>query len=164
MTLFGFAAQPFANGQSEFDVVFISSEGRCLGEVEGKDNKPINIEKFSQLERNLQEDFARDEVTEQAKGVLFGNAFPLKALEEREDFFTVKCVSAAKRIGAALVRTPDLFLPAKYLKENSSDSDYATACRKAIFSASGEIVTFPEPPIGDATSIASVDEAPERAR
>lgn len=27
-----------------------------------------NIDKFSQLERNLQEDFARDDVTEYAKG------------------------------------------------------------------------------------------------
>lgn len=39
MKLFGFEAQPFADGNSEFDVVFASGEGRCLGEVEGKDNR-----------------------------------------------------------------------------------------------------------------------------
>ena len=56
LIVLGFSAVPFAESDSEFDVIFESSEGRCLGEVEGKDNKAINIDKFSQLERNLQED------------------------------------------------------------------------------------------------------------
>jgi hypothetical protein len=73
LTLFGFVAKAFKGGDSEFDVVFESKEGRFLGEVEGKDSRAINIDKMSQLERNLQEDFARDEVTAYAKGVLFGN-------------------------------------------------------------------------------------------
>ena len=102
MGLFGFDAEAFSKDGSEFDGLFVSSEGRCLGEVEGKDNKPINIEKFSQLERNLNEDFDREEVKEHAKGLMFGNAFRLKPVLERGDFFTEKCVSAAKRIGAAL--------------------------------------------------------------
>jgi len=153
MKLFGFDAQQFSDGTSEFDGVFVSPEGRCLGEAEGKDNKPINIEKFSQLERNLQEDFARDDVTEHAKGLLFGNAFRLKQVGDRNEFFTPKCISAAKRIGAALVRTPDLFAPAKYLKENPSDFDYANKCREAILSTPGEFVTFPSPPVGEATSL-----------
>ncbi len=58
LVIFGFTAKPFTDGDSEFDIIFESPEGRCLGEVEGKDNKPVNIDKFSQLERNLQEDFA----------------------------------------------------------------------------------------------------------
>jgi hypothetical protein len=49
---------------TEFDAVFSSEEGRFLGEAEGKDNKAINIDKLSQLERNIQEDYARDEVNE----------------------------------------------------------------------------------------------------
>lgn len=146
MKIVGFDGTAFADGESEFDGIFVSLEGRCLGEVEGRDNKAINIDKFSQLERNLQEDFARDEVTEHAKGILFGNAFRLLPVGDRPEFFTVKCLSASKRIGAALVRTPDLFAPAKYLNENPSDVDYATKCREAIFSAAGEIVSFPPPP------------------
>ncbi|SCB40367.1 hypothetical protein GA0061098_1008125 [Bradyrhizobium shewense] len=144
MRIFGFLAYPFVNQESEFDVVFESPEGRCLGEVEGRDSKAINVEKFSQLERNLQEDFAREEITEYAKGVLFGNAFRLMPVQQRGEFFTTKCLSAAKRIGAALVRTPDLFEPAKYLKENS-DPSYAEACRKAILSSMGDVVLFPSP-------------------
>jgi hypothetical protein len=149
MRLFGFEACAFSDGESEFDAVFVSQEGRCLGEAEGKDNKPINIDKLSQLERNLQEDFARDEVTQYAKGVLFGNAYRLVPLDDRGDFFTQKCVSGAKRAGVALVRTPDLFGSARHIKENASDVEYAKQCREAIFSSSGEVVTFPPPPVRD---------------
>lgn len=146
MKLFGFEAEPFTDGKSEFDVVFFSDEGRCLGEAEGKDSKLINIAKFSQLERNLHEDFAREEVTEYAKGVLFGNANRLLPPDQRGEFFTEKCVSAAKRTGAALVRTPDLFVPAKYLTENSAAFEYAKQCREAIIGSEGQVVTFPSPP------------------
>jgi hypothetical protein len=44
------------------------------------------------------------------------------------------------------VRTADLFAPAKYLKENPSDTDYAKQCRDAFFLYEGEVVTFPAPP------------------
>lgn len=147
LTLFGFKAEPFADGESEFDAVIISPEGRCIGEVEGKDNKSINIDKMSQLERNLQEDFAREEVDDFAKGVLFGNAYRLTSVAEREEFFTTKCISAAKRAKIALVRTPDIFMPAKYLKQYPKDKKYAKQCRNAIFGTEGEIVIFPSLPI-----------------
>ena len=138
----GFKAEPFQNAESEFDVVFVSAEGRFLGEAEGKDNKPINIDKLSQLERNIHEDFEREGVTEHAHGVLFGNAFRLLPLKERGEFFTAKCASGAKRSGTALIRTPDLFEVARYLK-SKPDDDFATLCRKAIMDAKGQTVTFP---------------------
>ena len=153
LKLLGFDAQPFSDGESEFDAVFVSPEGRFLGEAEGKDNKSVNIVKFSQLERNLHEDFARDDVTDFAKGVLFGNGYRLSPITERGDFFTKKCISAAKRVGVALVRTPDLFTPAKYMKETPADAGYAKQCREAIFRAEGGIVTFPAPPVGGKTTI-----------
>jgi len=149
LTMFGFKAVPFDDGESEFDVVFHCTESRCLGEAEGKDNKAINIDKMSQLERNLQEDFARNEVKDFAKGVLFGNAFRLTAVEKRGAFFTTKCISAAKRGRIALVKTPDLFGPAKYLKQHPNDKAYAKQCRDAIVNTEGEEVQFPEPPIQD---------------
>jgi hypothetical protein len=148
----GFSAVPFAGGDSEFDVIFQAPEGRCLGEVEGKDNKAINIEKFSQLERNLQEDFAREGVTEFAKGVLFGNAERLALPSKRGDAFTTKCITAAKRAHVALVRTPDLFDPVRYLKSHT-DIAYAKACREAILRADGEIVVFPQVPVSSASDV-----------
>ena len=147
LILMGFKADGFDDGVSEFDSVFSAPEGRFIGEAEGRDSKAIGIAKFSQLERNLHEDFDREEVDEIANGVLFGNGHRLKKPEERATLFTEKCLKAAKRIGAALVQTPDMFVPTRYLVENPKDQDYATSCRKAIADAAGDIVKFPEPPI-----------------
>jgi hypothetical protein len=145
LRLMGFSAESFQDAESEFDEVFVSAEGRFLGEAEGKDNGPINIDKLSQLERNIQEDFAKEVVTEHARGVLFGNAFRLLPVKERKDFFTPKCVSGAERSGIALVRTPDLFEVARYLRA-THDEGFATQCRRAIIDAKGQIVKFPEVP------------------
>lgn len=141
----GFAAEPYRDAESEFDAVFSSGEGRFLGEAEGRDAKAINIDKMTQLERNIQEDFAREGVTEYAKGVLFGNAFRFEPPPKRGPFFTDKCISAAKRLRVALVRTPDLFFAARHLSEHD-DPAYAKACRQAMFASEGNIVVFPPPP------------------
>ncbi len=129
-----------------------------MGEAEGTDNRAINIDKLSQLERNLQEDFAREEITAFAKGVLFGNAYRLIPLDDRKAFFTAKCLSGAKRSKVALIRTPDLFKVAKYMKSNK-DAAFAKACRAAIVRAQGEIVIFPQVPGGDDKGRAEIREA-----
>jgi hypothetical protein len=145
LNLLGFKAERYMDNESEFDTIFTSPEGRFIGEAEGKDNKPINIDKLSQLERVMGEDYAREDVTEYAKGVLFGNAYRLIPPEKREAFFTEKCINGAKRIKAALVRTPDLFLVAHYLKEKA-DPEFAAKCRKVFMLTEGEIVKFPPLP------------------
>lgn len=145
LTIMGFKANNIRENDSEFDAIFISNEGRFLGEAEGKDNNAINIDKLSQLERNIQEDFVKDEVEVHAKGVLFGNAFRLKPISERGEFFTAKCISGAKRSEIALVRTPDLFLVAQYLKENRNEN-YAKKCRQLLSRTKGEVVQFPPVP------------------
>ena len=153
LTLFGFTAEGLQENDSEFDAVFACKEGRFIGEVEGKDTKALNIDKLSQLERNIQEDYERDEVDVYAKGVLFGNAQRLVGLEERGEFFTQKCMTGAKRAGVALVRTPDLFEPAVYLR-NYKNASYAKACRNAIIAATGEVVQFPAVPVQMASPLA----------
>jgi hypothetical protein len=117
-------AERYKDTESEFDVLFTWEDQRFLGEAEGKDNKAINVDKISQLERNLSEDYAKENVQQYAKGMLFGNAFRLQKLTERGEFFTDKCISSAKRLKAALIRTPDLFFPARYVKA-SGDDDFA---------------------------------------
>lgn len=144
LNILGFSSEPFKDAESEFDAVFDSLEGRFLGEVEGKDNKQVNVDKLRQLEMNIQEDFEKDGVTVFAKGVLFGNAYRLEDPDARpKEFFTKKCITAAQRSGTALVRTPDLYRAAIHLKYCPND-DFARACREAIFSANGTIVAFPE--------------------
>ena len=147
LKLMGFKADRFDDGESEFDAVISSPEGRFIGEAEGRDNRAIGIDKFNQLTRNLHEDFDRDEVDEMANGVLFGNGYRLEAPGKRAEVFTAKCLTAAKKIGIVLVRTLDMFEPTRYLKEHPEDKDYATACRRAIADAEGTIVEFPTPPI-----------------
>ena len=143
-----FAAEGFVDSESEFDAVFTDASGkRLLGEAEGKNDKAINIDKLDQLERNIQEDFKkREDSTEYAKGVLFGNAFRLSPPGERGEYFTAKCLAGARRLGIALVRTPDLFTVAKFLKENP-DSGFAASCRKAILETTGNVVEFPPLPV-----------------
>ena len=153
----GFTAESYKDSESEFDAVFSSPEGRFLGEAEGKDKSAINIDKLSQLERNLQEDFQRDDVNAYANGVLFGNAYRLQLPSERQDFFTEKCVTGALRAGISLVRTIDLFEIARYLKQ-SKDEEFAQKCREAIFEYKGKIVVFPKLSIKSAVSQDEVSE------
>jgi hypothetical protein len=156
LSILGFESTPLKKDDSEFDAVFVSSEGRFLGEVEGKDKNSINIDKFSQLERNIHEDLAREEVAIPAKGVLFGNAQRLLPIGERGEFFTAKVLAAAARTGCALVRTPDLFEVARYVKD-SGDEKFAELCRKVIAAAAGEIVVFPAVPVAQKQEITHSD-------
>jgi hypothetical protein len=145
LKLFGFSATPHCDGESQFDIVFEADGSRFLGEAEGRDKRAINVDKHSQLERNINEDFEREETTSYAQGVLFGNGHRLCEPENRGDCFTTKCIAAAKRSGTALVRTIDMFDSARYLS-NNDDPAYAAACRSAIADARGRIVAMPPPP------------------
>ncbi|UFS61503.1 hypothetical protein LOH54_07490 [Sulfurimonas sp. HSL-3221] len=140
----GFEVSQFDNGESEFDAVFESKEGRLIGEAEGKDNKAVNIDKLRQLALNIHEDLERDEIDKPAKPVLFGNAYRLLPINERSEPFTTKCITAATTSSTALIFCPDLFEVAKYLKDKR-DSRFATKCRKAILNSVGR-VNFPEVP------------------
>ena len=156
----GFTAERLAANGSEFDAVFSAAEGRFLGEAEGRDTKPISVDKLDQLERNIREDFSQRDDGTYAKGVLFGNAYRLARPDSRGDYFTEKCMAAARRSGVALVRTPDLFPVACYLRARS-DLEYATACRRALLDTSGDVVRWPEVP--DVPPAAEVS-APRRRR
>lgn len=141
LQIIGFNVSQYDDEESEFDVIFVSKEGRLIGEAEGKDKKAINIDKLRQLALNIHEDLEREEVDVPAKAVLFGNAYRLSPINERNEPFTAKCISAAKVNSTALVFTPDFFEVAKYLKDNR-DSRFATKCRKVMLTTVGR-VEFP---------------------
>lgn len=145
LKLMGIEADRHVDEESEFDAVFGIDGQRFLGETEGRDRAAIDIDKITQLERNIAEDFAREEVTEHARGVLFGNPQRLTTPGDREKSFTDKCMSSARRNKFALVLTHTMFEPAAYL-ETEEDADYAAACREAIAAAEGRVVQFPEVP------------------
>ena len=125
-------------GGLELDQVIVGPEGeRYVGETEGKDKSAINIEKFRQLESNIQEDLQRKEVTNPAIGILFGNGFRITHPEKREEQFTEKCIKNAERVNAILVRTSDLFKAAKYIREYN-DEKFAEKCRETISKSRGK--------------------------
>ena len=146
LKLMGVDAARVAEGDSEFDAVFTIDGRRILGEVEGRDKAAIAIEKITQLERNIAEDFARGDVAEHAHGVLFGNPQRVVPPDERTKTFTARCITSAERSGFALVLTHTMFEPAAYLEANN-DAEYAASCRVAIANTNGELVEFPEVPV-----------------
>lgn len=151
LQIIGFKATNYKDATSEFDVVFESIEGRLIGEAEGKDTKAVNVDKLRQLSMNIHEDLQREEITSQAKGVLFGNGYRLQAVETREVAFTEKCISAALTSSTALIATRELFKVAQYLS-GKLDNEFATLCRKQMLLGVG-ITTLPNPP--------EVDEKPQ---
>jgi hypothetical protein len=144
LEILGFSARNFTDAKSEFDVVFESSEGRLLGEAEGKDNKAIAIDKLRQLNGNVTEDLLKEGNTVKAKGILFGNAFRMSKPEDRGSFFTEKCVDSANQFGIGLVSTVDMFRVCQYVLR-SNDVAFAKLCREKLVQATG-IFLFPEVP------------------
>ena len=146
LRIIGYNAENFDDGELELDSVIVSPErDRFIGEAEGKDNNAINIDKFRQLESNIQEDLQRNEVKDPATGILFANGFRLVAPEDRPEQFTDKCIRNANRLKVVLIRTMDLFKVTRYIKE-SKDEVFAKRCREAIKNSQGNIVDFPEAP------------------
>jgi hypothetical protein len=83
LRVLGYGAEGYDDGELELDQVIVSPEGqRYIGECEGKDSAAVNIDKFRQLGENIQTDFQRDEVTDPAIGILFGNGFRLMPPEK----------------------------------------------------------------------------------
>ncbi len=146
LRIIGFEADNFQDEESEFDIVFNSEEGRFIGESEGKNTKAIAVDKARQLEINIQEDFHKDEVEEYAIGVLFGNGYRLTEPNQREEEFTTKVQTLAKRSGISLVATSKLFEVVKYIHD-TNDQDYAKTVRECFRDTKGKIMVFPPIPI-----------------
>ena len=146
LRLLGYTVDSIRINDLEIDHVITREGGvRMIGESEGKDSSAIDISKFRQLESNINEDFQRDEIDAPAKGVLFGNGFRFTVPADREEQFTRKCLTNAKRLGTALVRTSNLYLVAVHLLDHPDDDSFKVGCRQALENTAGEMVVFPEP-------------------
>lgn len=143
LKILGYSAEGYNDGILELDQIIISPEGdRFIGECEGKDSKDVDVSKFRQLLDSLNEDFAREEVSDKAYGILFGNPQRLISPEERTLDFTEKCRKGAKREKIALIKTADLFNVAKYVLE-TADENFKIKCRETIKEQLGKVVEFP---------------------
>lgn len=143
----GFDAKSFKQDDMEHDIIFTSSEGRGLAEVEGKDKKAIDIDKFRQLNTNIDEDFDNQgENAEYAHGVLIGNAYRFQEPSKRTpQQFTDKVVKDAKRKQFALLTTMELYRAIEYIFSHPDDEDFKKKCRETIFATKGAEIKFPIP-------------------
>jgi len=141
LELIGFSVSKFRDKSMEHDIILEATEGRALGEIEGKDNSAINVDKFRQLSSNLDEDFERN--GKYSKGVLIGNGYRLiDPNTSRPCQFTEKVIEGAKSKKFALLTTEELFKAVVYSLESEDDLEFKQSCRKKIFEISGEIIKF----------------------
>lgn len=144
LKILGYQAENYDDGKLELDQIIKSPEGdRFIGECEGKERKAIDVSKFRQLLDGLNADFEREEVTEKAYGLLFGNPQRQILPDQRNFDFTQKCKNGAEREGIGLIKTTDLFTVCKYVQENDA-VEYAAKCRAAIKNQLGNVIVFPE--------------------
>jgi hypothetical protein len=146
LRVLGFQTGNLHKDGSEFDVLFESEEGRGLGEVEGRDNRAISVDKFRQLFTNVDEDRRIHPNLPRALGVLFGNGYRLQHPADRKPCFTEKVLASAVESKFALLPTSGLFAPVEYLIVHPDRLDYAKQCRASIFNAAGTLVQFPPVP------------------
>jgi len=146
LTILGYKAENYNDGELELDQIIISPErDRFIGECEGKDNKAIAISKLRQLADAINEDFDKNDVPQEAYGLLIGNPQRVLIPGARTLSFTNKCKSAANRRKIGLILTSDLFRVCKYIIDKK-DSYFKRKCRDAIKNGLGGIIKFPKIP------------------
>ncbi|TVL66051.1 hypothetical protein [Brachyspira hyodysenteriae] len=147
LNILDYKAENVIINDTEIDILATSPENDIFCcEVEGKDNSAIDVTKFRQLSDNL--NVYEDEYPDSNPiGILFGNAFRLKPLEERgEEHFTKHCIERAKKRNIILIKTSDLFFVIKTIKNCDNEdirNNYKKKCREAILNSVGNIVSFP---------------------
>jgi len=146
LELLWYKAENYDDWELELDQIIISPEkNRYIWECEWKDNKAINITKYRQLLEWINRDFWRDDVEEKAFWILFWNPERLTELWKRKTDFTDKCKKWAKWDNIALIKTEDLYIISKYLKENKNEK-FKKSCRKTIHDWLWWLIVFPKIP------------------
>ena len=153
LRLFGFEAKPFSDGESELMLSLSVLRADALERPKVKTIKPLTLTSLVNWSATCRKICSRRS-NRLCEGRFVRKRLSVTATAGAGQFLYRKVHISAQRALASTVHTPDLFAPAKYLKENPSDLEYAKHCREAIFRSEGEIVTFPVSLIGDETSLA----------
>jgi len=138
--LFGFDAENRKIHDLEHDIVFKSSEGKGIAELEGKDNDAVNISKFDQLNRAVDEDF--DLTGEYAQGVLIGNHYRLISPNLRKNPFTEKVLTVARKKRFGLLTTLEIYKAIEKILQNPEDEIFKQSCREKILKTEGEVINL----------------------
>jgi len=138
--LFGFNAENRKLDDLEHDIVFESNEGKGIAEIEGKDNDAINIHKFDQLNRAVDEEFHLS--GKYPQGILIGNHYRLFKPAERKEPFTAKVHTVAKKKNFGLLTTLEIYNAVQKIIENPNDGKFKESCRFKILNTTGDIINF----------------------
>ncbi len=119
-----------------------------IGEAEGASKGTVNSKKINQLVTHaanyvVEKDINIDSLS--ISHVLFGNAYIAIPPEQREEYFGQHVYKIAQLHKIKLVRTPDLFKVALYIK-NTNDQSFAKKCYNAFFENTAGILEFPPTP------------------
>jgi len=136
----GFNVSRFEKEDMEHDIIMESEEGRIIGEIEGKDNDAIHINKLDQLSRVVDEDFKNKGLY--PEGILIGNAYRMKLTKERKKTFHEKVIISAKRKNIGLISTVELFNAVKKILFSPNDNKLKKEFRLQIFNSLGKEIKF----------------------
>jgi len=130
-SLFGFTV----TDAEPSDGLLESGEGVALLEVEGKDDKAINIDKCRQLLDNVVDD---EKKTQQPKkGLLVGNGFRLKDPKGRTEQFTQRAMESAAGNHFCLLTSDTLFQLVCQVLEDPDNGELKTQIRKQLLATNG---------------------------
>ena len=123
------------DGEWDVDLTDEESGASAVGEVEGSENA-INVDKLRQLL-----DYVESEENEgrSRKGILVGNGYRLRRLEEteRSEQFTQMAVTRAARYGYCLLSTTELFAAVCAVLESPENEELKKHIRNSILSTVG---------------------------
>lgn len=140
--ILGFNAENRQKDDMEHDIILTSPEGRAIVEVEGKDNDSVNIDKFDQLSRVVDEDFKLN--GSYSEGILLGNHFRYLHPLKRKEAFTEKVKIASKWKKFVLLTTFELYKAVSKILENPTNEDLKKELRNKIFTGKGKEIRLIE--------------------
>nr|DAP11403.1 MAG TPA: hypothetical protein [Caudoviricetes sp.] len=151
MALIGFVnPHTYTTDSCEIDVLCNENDNPgflLIGEAEGASKGTVNNKKINQLHTHVATYITENDVNIEnlsISSVLFGNAFTAMPPEQRDqEYFGQHVYKIADLQNIKLVRTPDLFSAALYIK-NTQNQTYAKQCYDLFFDGKSGQIEFPQ--------------------
>ena len=151
MELIGFInPHTYTTDNCEIDVLCSENDNPgflLIGEAEGASKGTVNNKKINQLHTHAATYITENDVDIEnlsISSVLFGNAFTAMPPEQRDqEYFGQHVYKIATLQNIKLVRTPDLFSAALYIKD-TQDQAYAKQCYDLFFDGKSGQIEFPK--------------------
>lgn len=151
MELIGFInPHTYTTDNCEIDVLCSESDNPgflLIGEAKGVSKGTVNNKKINQLHTHAATYITENDVDIEnlsISSVLFGNAFTAMPPEQRDqEYFGQHVYKIATLQNIKLVRTPDLFSAALYIKD-TQDQAYAKQCYDLFFDGKSGQIEFPK--------------------